>query len=161
MTLLLAVFYLNRSRPEPIPSDQLRAEVSAWRDLVIRNGWRGDIASAASRNRPLNADIVATPRQWCQIETRYDPATIVYDLAGPGADFACVYCMHIRTGNSDLPTTPPLTPHRPTGRISIGVWRHGDMVYVLAVQGDRGRYGDFLDSSILFSYLTAAPISLS
>ena len=150
MTLLITVAYLNRSRPEPIPSDQLRAEVSAWRDLVVRYGWREDIDSATSRNRPLDADIVAMPGRWCQIETRYDSATMVYDLASPGAEFACVYCMHIRTGNSDLPTTPPLTPHRPTGRISIGVWRHGDMVYVLAVEGDSDRYSEFLDSLILF-----------
>jgi hypothetical protein len=161
MTLLIAVFYLNRSNPEPVPGDRLRAEVSAWRDLAVRNGWQKDTASAALRNRPLNADIVATPRQWCQIETRYDSATIVYDLATPGTEFACIYCMHIRTSKSALPTTPPLIPHRPTGRLSIGVWRHGDMVYVLAVQGDRRRYGDFLNPAILFGAVTATPMPLS
>jgi hypothetical protein len=135
--------------------------VILWRDLAVRNGWQKDIASAAMRKRPLDADILATPRQWSQIETRYDPDTIVYDLARPGAEFACIYCMHIRTSKSVLPVAPPLKPHRPTGRLSIGVWRSGDMVYVLAVEGDEQRYGDFLNQSILFGLLTATPMPLS
>jgi hypothetical protein len=158
---LMAVVYVNRPRNEPIPSEQLRAEVSAWRAQVVRNGWQRDMDSVVARNRPLDVGIAATPRQWCQIETRYDATTVVYDLANSSADFACVYCMHIRTSNSDLPATPPLTPYRPTGRISMGVWRHGDMVYVLAVQGDAARYGEFLDATILFGFLTASSPSLS
>jgi hypothetical protein len=161
MSLLIAVLYLDHSHPEPVPGDKLRAEVSAWRELAVREGWQEDVASADALDRPLNADIVASPRQWCRIETRYDSATVVYDLARPGADFACVYCMRIRTSQSVLPTTPPLTPHRPTGRMSIGVWRHGEMVYVLAVEGDKRRYGEFLNSSILFGLLTATPVPLS
>jgi hypothetical protein len=45
--------------------------------------------------------------------------------------------------------------------MSIGVWRHGEMVYVLAVEGDKRRYGEFLNSSILFGLLTATPVPLS
>jgi hypothetical protein len=151
LSLLFTIGYLAQPRPEPKTTERLRAEVHDWREQIVRNGWRNDLAAAPLNDRPLTGDIVAKPRRWCRIATRYDSAAVVYDLAGPDRPFAHVYCMRIDRRHSDLSTTPPLTPYRPTGRVSLGVWRRGQMVYVLAVEGGAERYGEFLNSSILFS----------
>jgi hypothetical protein len=160
LVLLVGVFYFRRTQPEPRADERLRAETGDWRDLILRNGWQEDLTSAVPGSRPPAADIAVQPRRWCQIQTRYDSATVVYDLAGRGRPFAHVYCMRVPMHRSRLPSTPPLMPYRPTGRVSLGVWRRGEMVYVLAVQGDSERYSEFLNSSILFSRTTAAPLSL-
>jgi hypothetical protein len=150
---VLVVFLVNGGAPEPVANVSLQRDVTAWAGQVVRRGWSDDLASPLLRTRPLDDAIAANPRRWCQVETRYDDQTLVYDLAGSDADFALVFCLRSPARDSVLPPMPPHKPYPPTGGVRLGVWRRGDLVYVLAVKGDEKRYRQFLDSSIMFGLL--------
>ena len=161
LSLLLAVLVIhNAGSDEPIANDRLRQDVSDWKSQVVRRGWQSNLSEPKLDERPWATSINAAPRRWCQIDTRYDKSTIVYDLA-PGEKSALLFCMHVEASDSELPKTPPVKPYAPTGRICLGVWRRGDMVYILAVDGGEARYNRFLGSSILIALATSAPPPLS
>jgi hypothetical protein len=147
---------------EPLPDDRLPGEILAWADAVVRQGWNEDLQTAQSLRRPLDRAVRANPQRWCSITTAYDSQTIVYDVAPPGADMALVFCMQCRVPNSTLPSMPPWNAFSATGGLTLGVWRHGDMVYVLVVRGGPRRYRELIEASPLIGLLLdGCPFSLA
>ena len=145
VVLLVTPRFLGR---EPVLSDRLPAEVLAWGDAVTKQGWNGNLLAAELRERPLDRAVRVMPRRWCQIATDYDAGTIVYDLTTPGGAAAFVFCMRSKVRNSTLGDTP-WNSSSATGGLTLGVWRRGDMVYVLMVQGGQRRYREFIEASPL------------
>lgn len=147
---------------EPTLDEHLPGEVSAWADAVTRQGWNDNLIAPELHERPLDRAVRAMPRRWCQIQTSYDARTLVYDLAPPGADAALVFCMRSKARNSRLPDTP-WNPLSATGGLTLGVWRRGDIVYVLMVQGGPRRYREFIETSPLigFNSRIGSPASLT
>jgi hypothetical protein len=66
---------------------------------------------------------------------------------------ALVFCMRSRVGNSTLPDMPPWNAFSATGGLTLGVWRRGDMVYVLVVRGGPRRYRELIEASPLIGLL--------
>jgi hypothetical protein len=160
LSVLVTVVVIHHSgNNEPVANDQLRQDVSAWESQVVRRGWKKDFTEPKLDERPLASAINAVPQRWCQIKTQYDQSTIVYDLA-PGERMAFLFCMHVKTRDSKLPKAPPVKPYATTGRMCIGAWRCGDLVYVLAVEGE-ARYNRLRGSSILIGLVASAPLPLS
>ena len=149
LSVLGVLFFSNSGVGEPVANERLRQDISVWRNEMIRKGWRENGADPQLAQRPMDGALHAAPRRWCVIDTRYDRTTVVYDLAGPGDRFAYLFCMRIPEGDSVLPNIPPVKPYAPTGRVCIGTWRRGNVVYVLAVDGGPARYRQFLGRSIL------------
>lgn len=131
----------------PEPNDDFSREVLGWTELVQGAEWRQDLASAGCE---LDSAIRATPHRWFQLNTRYDAATVVYDLTPPGRELAFAFCIPARGRHSRvLPIAPPAVPFSTTGGVAIGVWQNADVVYVLAVQGSQNRYQGFINSQML------------
>jgi len=147
---------------EPVADERLPGEILAWDDAVVRQGWNDNVRATEPGERPLDPAVRGVPRRWCQIATRYDSKTIVYDLAPPGADQAVVFCMRSKARTTSLPNAPPWKAFSASGGLTLGVWRHGDMVYVLAVRGGPRRYREFIEASpwIGFRSGTGHPFSL-
>lgn len=137
---------------EPVADERLPREIMVWNDAVVRQGWKDDVRAAELSERPLDRDVRGMPRRWCRIATAYDSGTIVYDLAPPGADEAVVFCIRSKARNSALPDAPPWNAFSATGGLTLGVWRRGEMVYVLAVRGDARRYREFIEGSPLIGF---------
>jgi hypothetical protein len=131
---------------EPRPDDRLPGEVLAWTDAVVRQGWKTDLQAEQLRDRPLDRVVRASPQRWCSITTPYDSQTVVYDLASRGGDLALVFCMRSRVRGSTLPEIPPWNAYSATGGLTLGVWRRGDMVYVLVVRGGTRRYRELIEA---------------
>jgi hypothetical protein len=156
--LLLVPYF---SGDEPLPDDRLPGEIMAWSDAVVRQGWNEDLPMA-QRLRPLDRAVRADPQRWCSIATAYDSQTVVYDVAPRGADMALVFCMRCRVRDSVLPEMPPLNAFSATGGLTLGVWRRGDMVYVLVVRGGQRRYRELIEASPLIGLLlNGCPVSLT
>jgi hypothetical protein len=147
--LLLAPYF---SSSEPRPDDRLPGEIMAWSDAVVRQGWNEDLP-AAQVLRPLDRAVRADPQRWCSIATTYDSQTVVYDVAPRGAEMALVFCMRCRVRDSMLPEMPPWNAFSATGGLTLGVWRRGDMVYVLVVRGGSRRYRELIEASPLIGLL--------
>lgn len=135
---------------EPTVGEQLPGEVLRWVDAIERQGWNDNLQAVELHDYPLDR-AVRTPRRWCQIVTAYDSQTVVYDLAPSGGGAAFVFCMRSKARNSALPDTP-WTFSSATGGKTLGVWRRGDMVYVLMVHGGPRRYREFLETSPLIGF---------
>jgi hypothetical protein len=148
---LLLVPYFGAA--EPRPDDRLPGEILAWADAVVRQGWNEDLQTAQSLRRPLDRAVRANPQRWCSITTAYDSQTIVYDVAPRGADMALVFCMQCPVRSSRLPDMPPWNAFSATGGLTLGVWRRGDMVYVLVVRGGPRRYRELIEASPLIGVL--------
>jgi hypothetical protein len=161
LSLVAALVIVQWEADEPVLGDGLRQEFLTWEAQITREGWQRDFTEPRLAERPLDPTIKSGPRRWCQIETRYDRSTIVYDLAPPGERYAYLFCMRIKAASSKLPQAPPPKPYAPTGRTCLGAWRRGDMVYVLVVDGDKARYMHFLGSLIQFGLATSVPPSLT
>jgi hypothetical protein len=156
--LLLVPYF---SGDEPLPDDRLPGEILAWSDAVVRQGWNEDVP-AAQVLRPLDRAVRADPQRWCSIATAYDSQTVVYDVAPRGAEMALVFCMRCRVRNSILPEMPPLNAFSATGGLTLGIWRRGDMVYVLVVRGGVRRYRELIEASPLIGLLlNGCPVSLT
>jgi len=153
--LLLVPYF---SVAEPRPDDRLPGEILAWADAVVRQGWNEDLQTARGFRRPLDPAVRSTPQRWCSIKTAYDSQTIVYDVAPPGADMALVFCMQCRVRSSTLPDMPPWNAFSATGGLTLGVWRRGDMVYVLVVRGGPRRYRELIEASPLIGVLLNGPL---
>ncbi|MCU0981923.1 MAG: DUF3379 domain-containing protein [Pirellulaceae bacterium] len=157
--LLLVPYF---SVTEPRPDDRLPGEILAWADAVVRQGWNEDLQTAQSLRRPLDRAVRANPQRWCSITTAYDSQTIVYDVAPRGADMALVFCMQCPVRSSRLPDMPPWNAFSATGGLTLGVWRRGDMVYVLVVRGGPRRYRELIEASPLIGLLlNGRPFSLT
>lgn len=148
---------------EPVADERLPGEIQVWTDAVVRQGWNDNLQAAELGERPLDAAVRGMPRRWCQIATDYDARTMVYDLAPPGSDPAVVFCMRSKARTSALPNSPPWNAFSATGGLTLGVWRRGNMVYVLVVQGGPRRYREFIGASPLIGFRTGAgcPASLT
>jgi hypothetical protein len=143
-----ALVWVYRSPLEPTPGEALPREVESWSAQITRIGWRDDFSEPRLEKRPCDKAIRVDPQRWCEIVTSYDDQTIAYDLASPGDGFATLFCMRLApTGSSQLDPIPPLKPVPGTGGVSLGVWRRGGLVYVLAVKGPEQRYRAFLEST--------------
>lgn len=134
---------------EPRADEQLPREILAWVDAVVREGWNTDFEADRVRRRPLDLAVRATPRRWCSIRTRYDPQTAVYDVSSRDADFALAFCMDAPVRTSLLPEIPPWNPQPATGGLTVGVWRRGNLVYVLACRGGTRRYRELIEGTSL------------
>lgn len=146
---------------EPRADDRLPGEVLAWTEAVVREGWNRDFEAAALRDHPLDSAVRAAPQRWCLIATAYDQQTVVYDLASRGGDLALVFCMRSRVRTSALPELPPWNAFSATGGLMLGVWRRGDLVYVLAVRGSAARYRALIEAPPLIgSAPSGRPVSL-
>jgi len=137
---------------EPVVDERLPGEIQAWTDAVVRQGWNDNLQAAELGERPLDRAVRGMPRRWCQIATDYDSRTLAYDLAPPGSDPAVVFCMRSKVGTSALPRSPPWNAFSATGGLTLGVWRRGDMVYVLVVLGGPQRYREFIEASPLIGF---------
>lgn len=146
---------------EPLADDRLPGEILAWSEAVVRQGWNEDLLAAQALTRPLDRAVRANPQRWCSIATDYDSQTVVYDLASRGAEMALVFCMRCPVSHSQLPQLPPGTAFSATGGLTLGVWRRGDLVYVLAVRGGQNRYRQLIESSPLIGLHIDVPISLA
>ena len=148
---------------EPMADDRLPGEIRAWTDAVVKRGWNDNLQAAELGERPLDPAVRGMPRRWCQIATDYDARTLVYDLAPPGTDAALVFCMRSKARTSSLPDAPPWNAFSATGGLTSGVWRRGDMVYVLVVRGGARRYREFIEASPLIGFRsgTGHPASLT
>lgn len=134
---------------EPVADERLPGEIQVWTDAVVRQGWNDNLQAAELGEHPLDPAVRGMPRRWCQIATDYDARTMVYDLAPPGSDPAVVFCMRSKARTSALPNSPPWNALSATGGMTLGVWRRGEMVYVLVVQGGPQRYREFIEASPL------------
>ncbi|NLF70650.1 MAG: DUF3379 domain-containing protein [Candidatus Anammoximicrobium sp.] len=143
---------------EPVADERLPGEIQAWTDAVVRQGWNDNLQAAELGRRPLDRSIPRIPRRWCQIATAYDAQTVVYDLAPPGSETAVVFCLLSKARTSALPDTPPWNAFAASGGLTLGVWRRGDMVYVLVVQGGPRRYREFIRTSPLIGFRTGSAI---
>lgn len=146
---------------EPRPDDRLPGEILAWSDAVVRQGWNEDLRAAQALTRPLDRAVRANSQRWCAIATAYDSQTVVYDVAPRGAELALVFCMRCPVSHSKLPQLPPGNGFSATGGLTLGVWRRGDLVYVLVVRGGANRYRQLIESSPLIGFRIGAPFSLA
>lgn len=157
--LLLVPYF---SVTEPRPDDRLPGEIMMWADAVVRQGWNEDLPTAQVLERPLDRAVRARPERWCSIATSYDSQTIVYDVAPRGTEMALVFCMRSRVRSSTLPEMPPWNAFSATGGLTLGVWRRGDMVYVLVVRGGSRRYRELIEAAPLIGLLlNGSPFSLT
>jgi hypothetical protein len=157
---LLVVPYFGAEEPQA--GDRLAGDIVAWTDLVVRQGWNEDLQAAQVHERPLDRTVRASPQRWCSIATAYDSQTIVYDIAPPGGALALVFCMRSKSRTSSLPDIPPWNAFSATGGLTLGVWRRGDMVYVLVVGGGARRYRELIEASQPIGFLLDGhPLSLT
>jgi hypothetical protein len=138
---------------EPRADDRLPGEVLAWTDAVVQQGWNTDFQAQPLRDHPLDRAVRAIPQRWCVIRTAYDQQTVVYDLAPRGRGLALVFCLRSRVRTSALPESPPWNVFPATGGLTLGVWRRGELVYVLAVQGGAERYRALIESPPLIGLI--------
>ena len=150
VAFLLLVPYFRVA--EPRVDDRLPGEVWSWTDAVVREGWKTDFDAPQLRDRPLDRAIRPVPQRWCSISTAYDPDTVVYDVSSHAGELALVFCMRARVRTSQLPEVPPWNGFAATGGLTLGVWRRGDMVYVLAVRGGASRYRALLGAPPLIGW---------
>ena len=93
---------------------------------------------------PLGRDIVRLQDiRWRHVEKFPGGPAVAYDLPTLGGR-ATLYV--VDRDVPGLPTRPPDTPMS-TGGKSAAAWQAGNTLYVLAVEGDAGMYGSYLDQS--------------
>lgn len=138
---------------EPRADDRLPGEVLAWTDAVVQQGWNTDFQAQPLRDYPLDRAVRAIPQRWCVIRTAYDRQTVVYDVAPRGRDLALVFCLRSRVRTSALPELPPWNVFPASGGLTLGVWRRGELVYVLAVRGGAERYRALIESPPLIGLI--------
>ncbi len=103
--------------------------------------WQEIADTAALENRSPSNMVRARAAHWRTFSSNLDPAGVEYDLRATGTSRqAILYVVRTRTVIEGLPTVPSRRPQIMTGGWVISSWREGDLVYVLAVQGDSARY---------------------
>jgi len=152
---------IRQHNQDLIPNDRFSAEVAGWIEELDGSNWNEDLTHLGLQGYPLDTSIRQAPNQWCRIKTPYDSQAVVYDLAGPGRGFALAFCIRPGVSQSSLSTVPTTIPT--TGGKVVAVWQRGEVVYVLAVQGDRRRYRRFVESGMIIGWNggRALPISLT
>jgi len=107
----------------------------------------GDFQAAAAvteeaiASHPASNAVRVRPQQWRGFHTRLDASAVAYDLrASRTSRKAILFVVKTRTNITGLPASPSRRPHIQTGGWAISSWREGDLVYVLAVEGDAPRY---------------------
>lgn len=147
--VLLMCFFLFRPASRDIVIKDLPREVNEWiEEAPDWTDWNADLAEAPVDDYPRDARFRASPRRWRVAGTRYDSRTIVYDISRPGDGFAYVFCIHTKGRAVPLPTVPPSNPRWTTGGVAIGAWQRNGMTYIVAVQGGKQRYREFVGPSM-------------
>jgi hypothetical protein len=151
--LALAAGTLRWWRPRPTIDRATVADAAdRWLDELLRSEqpWRSDLDHAALvRYEPSDA-LLASPAAWRPFAASVrrgadslslDRSGVVYEIPGknPGQLRTLLFVLRT-TAQVDAASIAPQTPTRVTGGWSIGVWREGDVLYVLAVEGDQRRY---------------------
>ena len=126
-----------------------------WLDqLIVSEGvWGKDVENRVLAAYPASSFLKSKPSAWRRFEAdvlqgsdslALDRNAVVYDLRGNVGELRTMLFV-VRTSVAvEAPDIAPRTPTRVTGGWSIGVWREGDLVYVLAVEGDEDRYRTFV-----------------
>jgi len=138
--VLVAAFVLM-PQADPVTEGRFVASAYDGFDSLQGDQWNRDPA-AADPDRPLSLAILGKPRAWQRIRTDYDSKTVVYDLTVGGQPTAMLLVTQPDVEVASLPTAPPINPPHTTGGRTAGVWREGDLVYVLMIEGpdQRNRY---------------------
>ena len=146
-SLLVAVgMWLTRTGPS-IGSAELVRQSHGWRQEVLQGDagqWQTDIAAAPRDDYPLPRSVTASAKAWQRVAALDDPSAVAFDLAPRGARRAVLFVIRTRRSTGELPGSPPRSPQSGTGGWQIGVWHSGDVIYVLAVSGDRRQYLDLI-----------------
>jgi len=115
-----------------------------WIDRSLANdeeSWRDFTASTPASSRPSTSMVHARALHWRAFRSSLDPAGVEYDLrTSRTSRKAILYVVQTRTVIHNLPTAPSRRPQSQTGGWVVSSWREGDLVYVLAVEGDAARY---------------------
>lgn len=144
--LLLNHFLLKSVEPQP--NGAFRTEVVAWLEAVAEGPWEADFRAEQLQAHPMDGAIRALPSGWRPFATKYDAHCVVYNLSGRSATPALLFCMQCPSAQSSMSSLPQRTPFSTTGGVAIGMWRRGDLVYVLAVQGGGRQYRSLLERTI-------------
>jgi hypothetical protein len=105
--------------------------------------------SASLKAFPVSQDLIANLGvRWRAVSGLLGGKAIAYDLTLPDGTRATLYVVHPQSGLPPLPNSPPPTPTPMTQRRSIAVWQkatpNGNVLYVLAVDGEKSSYRRFL-----------------
>jgi hypothetical protein len=126
-----------------------------WLDqLIVSEGiWGKDDENRVLAAYPTSSFLKSKPSAWRRFEAEVlqgsdsltlDRNAVVYDLRGNVGELRTMLFV-VRTSVAvEASDIAPRTPTRVTGGWSIGVWQEGDLVYVLAVEGDEDRYRTFV-----------------
>jgi hypothetical protein len=129
-----------RPAGQTIAKNQLEEAAPRWYEDVPRvAGWNsaGDRAPAAFK---FPAAMIGQPARWRDFQTQYGPA-VVYDYSLPGRQPA--YLFVVRTPHEFAGIRPnPYTVLTSSGRLAMGAWQSGGMLYVLVIDRDRQRLDD-------------------
>ncbi|MAR13620.1 MAG: hypothetical protein CL681_27055 [Blastopirellula sp.] len=107
-----------------------------WLERLDDDDWQ----TAELESVVANVSPAVGPVNWSSWQATRIPLGTTQVLQGQCRD-SRVYLLISRAKRDDkLATAPPQTPVRVTGRFSIGVWGHGDHLYVLAVEGNERAY---------------------
>ncbi len=144
-TVVLGVLTVNflPDRTIAYSSEQLAQFGLQWTQQIRqRRNWSIDL-DAAPADRPVSDEIVIEHRSWMTLDTALDRKTAVYDFGLPQGRQAYLFVV-AAPGAADLSPLFPMVPDYRTGKYSVGVCRHGDLVYVLVVEGSRRDYSSLL-----------------
>ncbi len=135
-------------RPEQISLDTLVAEVVQ----VYRDVYQSESSSKPMRTLPPAFNIPARVLQpttglgWR--ETRLlNGKAVAIDLRGANPGVQATLLVAYANGHvfgAGMTTVPPWSPNSTTGGRCVGLWRSGDMVYALVVEGDTSAYHGFI-----------------
>jgi hypothetical protein len=97
---------------------------------------------------PVWHSLAVTPRRWTDLSTELSRSTIAYDLADAARrGRALLFVADTRRNLGELPAYPPPSPQHSTGPWVVAAWHNGQRVYVLAFEGNPGRYQQLLGTS--------------
>jgi hypothetical protein len=124
--------------PRPISNEQLAMHAVEWFD---QSGPAADWSTAAPPTQAFPLDsMVYRPSRWRYLEAKSNtqqPATAVYEMRHLGQR-ALLFVYQSRRPHDELASTP-YTDLTASGGISLGAWKRGNVVYVLAVVGSNSR----------------------
>jgi hypothetical protein len=146
---------------EPRPDEAFRLLVQAWSKDAAAGPWQNDFRGPALEAYPLDAAVRVLPSGWRRFATPYDSEGLVYNLSSRSKASALLFCFRCEVAQSELATMPPRSPFSTTGGIAIGMWRRGDLVYVLAVQGGAPQYQNLLNKPTEIGFRLSLPEKLS
>ncbi len=100
--------------------------------------WQSMSRSAQTAYPPAFSDSLRKPSRWKTVPTSLDAQSVVYDYRQDGSEEIFLFVSRCEAG-SQLPTSLLQDPIYISG-FSVGVWRHTDFVYVLAINGSAETY---------------------